>query len=83
MINVYHHLEKPVTLVKNVIPSRKPDGILAIMDVEPEKSGFGPDHSTPQEEMLVQLDEAGYEIIRIETFLRDDNIFICRPIHQE
>ena len=79
MINVYHHLDKPVTLVKNVIPSLRANGILAIVDAEPEKSGFGEDHSTPENEMLDQLDEAGYEVIRVETFLQDDNIYICRP----
>jgi hypothetical protein len=83
MINVYHHLEKPIVLVRNIIPSLKPDGLLAIVDAEPEKSGFGPNHSTSKEEMLAQLDEAGYEVIRIETFLQDDNIYICRPKPQE
>ena len=79
MINVYHHLDMPVALVKNIIPSLKPTGILAIVDADPEKSNFGPNHSTPMEEMLAQLDEAGYKLIRVETFLPDDNIYICRP----
>lgn len=79
MINVYHHLDMPVALVRNIIPSLKPTGILAIVDADPEKSNFGPNHSTPMEEMLAQLDEAGYKLIRVETFLPDDNIYICRP----
>jgi ubiquinone/menaquinone biosynthesis C-methylase UbiE len=79
MINVYHHLDMPVALVKNIIPSLKSTGILAIVDADPEKSNFGPGHSTPMEEMLAQLDEAGYKLIRVETFLPDDNIYICRP----
>jgi len=79
MINVYHHLDMPVSLVKNIIPSLNSTGILAIVDAEPEKSGFGVNHSTPKEEILAQLDEAGYEFIRVEIFLPDDNIYICRP----
>jgi ubiquinone/menaquinone biosynthesis C-methylase UbiE len=79
MINVYHHLDMPVALVRNIIPSLKPTGILAIVDADPEKSNFGPNHSTPMEEMLVQLDEAGYKLIRVEKFLPDDNIYICQP----
>jgi ubiquinone/menaquinone biosynthesis C-methylase UbiE len=79
MINVYHHLDMPVALIKNIIPSLKPTGILAIVDADPDKSNFGPGHSTPMEEMLKQLDEAGYKLIRVETFLPDDNIYICRP----
>jgi ubiquinone/menaquinone biosynthesis C-methylase UbiE len=79
MINVYHHLDMPVALVRNIIPSLKSTGILAIVDADPDKSNFGPGHSTPMEEMLAQLDEAGYKLIRVETFLPDDNIYICRP----
>jgi ubiquinone/menaquinone biosynthesis C-methylase UbiE len=82
MINVYHHLDMPVALVKNIIPSLKATGILAIVDADPEKSGYGANHSTPKEEILAQLDEAGYELIRVETFLPDDNIYICRPKQQ-
>ncbi len=78
MINVYHHLDMPVALVRNILPSLKPAGFLAIVDADPEKSNFGPNHSTPMKEMLAQLDEAGYKLIRVETFLPDDNIYICR-----
>ena len=83
MINVYHHLDMPVALVRNIIPSLKPTGILAIVDADPEKSDYGPNHSTPMKEMLAQLDEAGYKLIRVETFLPDDNIYICRPKQQK
>lgn len=79
MINVYHHLDMPVALARNIIPSLKSTGILAIVDADPDKSNFGPGHSTPMKEMLNQLDEAGYKLIRVETFLPDDNIYICRP----
>jgi len=83
MINVYHHLDMPVSLVRNIIPSLKSTGILAIVDADPDKSDFGPGHSTPMEEMLAQLDEAGYKLIRVESFLPDDNIYICRPKQQK
>lgn len=79
MINVYHHLDKPIPLVKNIMPSLKPDGILAIVECDPVKSGFPEDHSTPKNDMIKQLDQAGYDIIRIEDFLREDYIYICRP----
>ena len=50
MINVYHHLDKPVPLIKNIIPGLKPDGILAIVDADPEKFD-SEGHSTPKEEL--------------------------------
>jgi ubiquinone/menaquinone biosynthesis C-methylase UbiE len=79
MINVYHHLDKPVELVRNIRPSLKYDGILAIVDADPEKSGLNDHHSTPKNDMSKQLDKAGYRVIRIEDFLQLDYIYICRP----
>ena len=79
MINVYHHLVKPVELVKNVFPSLKPDGILAIVEHDPVKSGYSLAESTPKKTMLEQLDAAGIKVIRIESFLKNDYIYICRP----
>ncbi len=79
MINVYHHLDKPIPLVKNIIPSLKADGILAIVERDPEKRNGSSSHSTSKEVMKKQLSQAGFEIIRIETYLTEDNIYICRP----
>jgi ubiquinone/menaquinone biosynthesis C-methylase UbiE len=79
MINVYHHLDKPVETVRNIIPSLKPDGLMAIVDCDPLKSGFGDDHSTPIHDFILQMNEAGYRVIRIESFLNEDYIYICRP----
>jgi ubiquinone/menaquinone biosynthesis C-methylase UbiE len=77
MINVYHHLEKPVELLKNIVPTLKPDGILVIVEHEPVKSGY-PTESTSEEELVKQADEAGYKLERIETFLAKDNIYFFK-----
>jgi ubiquinone/menaquinone biosynthesis C-methylase UbiE len=79
MINVYHHLEKPVELVKNIIPSLKSDGILAIVEHETQKSGYPLHESTPKQQMLEELNLSGFEIIRIESFLEKDLIYVCKP----
>ena len=79
MINVYHYQEKPIPLIRNITPSMKPEGILVIVESDPEKSGFSVEHSTPQKKLIKQLDEAGYQVIRIEDFLVEDYIYICRP----
>ena len=36
MINVYHYLEKPIPLIRNITPSMKPEGILVIVESDPE-----------------------------------------------
>jgi len=77
MINVYHHLEKPVELLKNIIPTLKHGGTLVIVEHEPVKSGYLTE-STSEEELVRQADEAGYKLERMETFLARDNIYFFK-----
>lgn len=79
MINVYHHAEDPVALVRNAIPALKPGGILAIVECDPVKMGDNDHGCTDPREMPAQLRRAGYEMVRVETFLEKDNIFLARP----
>jgi ubiquinone/menaquinone biosynthesis C-methylase UbiE len=81
MINVYHHLDNPVPLIRNILPSLKPNGILAIVECDPDKVDWGKEHGcTGKKDMVRALKEAGFEVIRIETFLNEDNIYIAKPI---
>lgn len=80
MINVYHHLDNPVPLIRNLLPSLKPDGILAIVECDPDKVDWGKEEGcTRKKDMVRELKEAGFEVVRIETFLNDDNIYIAKP----
>ncbi len=79
MINVYHHLEKPGELVRNLAPTLKPEGVLVIVEHHPEKSGSS-SHSTSWEKLVEQAGQAGFELIKIETFLEKDNIYFFRLI---
>ncbi|MFC1725989.1 class I SAM-dependent methyltransferase [candidate division KSB1 bacterium] len=76
VINTYHHLDKPVELLKNVIPALKSGGTLAIVEHEPDKSGFSLESSTKNETLIRQATNAGFKLARIETFLERDNIYI-------
>jgi ubiquinone/menaquinone biosynthesis C-methylase UbiE len=78
MINVYHHLEKPVELVRNLAPTLKPEGVLVIVEHCPEKTGWSSE-VTSQEKLVEQAGQAGFELIKIETFLERDNIYFLRP----
>lgn len=78
MINVYHHLDKPIGLLKNIIPTLKPEGILVIVEHDPVKSGWKSE-STSKEKMVKQATQAGYELIKIEDFLPNDYIYFFRP----
>jgi len=79
MINVYHHLDKPVELIRSIIPTLKPDGILVIVEHDPIKSGYRSHESTAKEKLINQVDQAGYELIKIDDFLERDYIYYFRP----
>jgi SAM-dependent methyltransferase len=78
MINTFHHLDDPVALLHNLKPSLKPGATLVIVEKDPVKSPDRPSHSTPRETVERQGQEAGFELIRVETFLALDNIYIFR-----
>ena len=88
MVWVFHGLDKPGPLFKNIKPGLKPGAPLVIVDpvdseidMEQEFVGAEIDPNRPTIKQRVQkaADEAGYEITRIETFLPKDYIFILYP----
>ena len=80
MINVYHHLDEPVPLIRNILPSLKPNGVLAIVECDSDKITWGEEHGCRRKkEMTEELNKAGFEVIRIETFLNEDNIYMAKP----
>jgi ubiquinone/menaquinone biosynthesis C-methylase UbiE len=81
MINVYHHLADPIPILRNLIPSIKADGILAIVECDPDKVEWGDDHGcSGKEKMTRDLKMAGFEVVRIETFLDEDSIYFAKPV---
>ena len=81
MINVYHHLADPVPILRNIIPSIKEEGILAIVECDPDKVEWGDEHGcSGKEKMIGDLKRAGFQVVRIETFLDEDNIYIAKPV---
>jgi ubiquinone/menaquinone biosynthesis C-methylase UbiE len=75
MVNVVHHLEKPVELLKNVGKSLKPGGIVVVVDGSLEKEPSGAGHWIPRSKHLKIYKDAGYKIFREETFLPKDSIY--------
>jgi ubiquinone/menaquinone biosynthesis C-methylase UbiE len=83
MINTYHHLDKPVELMRNIIPSLKPKGILVVIEHDPDKYPGAGSHSTPRDTLEKQAKEAGFEVVEVLTFLERDNIIIFRPVGRQ
>ncbi|MCJ7446077.1 MAG: methyltransferase domain-containing protein [Bacteroidales bacterium] len=79
MVSTYHHLEKPVEMLRNTIPCLKNDGILVIVERDPVKTGQSGSESTSGEKMTREATEAGYELIKInKDLLERDNIYFFR-----
>jgi ubiquinone/menaquinone biosynthesis C-methylase UbiE len=84
---VFHGLDKPGPLFKNLKSGLKPGAPLVIVDpidseidMEREFGGekIDPNRPTIKERVEKAAGEAGFEIIRIETFLPKDYIFILQ-----
>jgi SAM-dependent methyltransferase len=79
MILTYHHLADPVGLLKSLVPSLKPGATVAVVDPEYSKDpGSISSEYTSEEKISREAASAGFELVRIETFLPKDNIYILR-----
>lgn len=92
MVWVYHMLEKPIPLMKNLRPSLKPGATVVILDPPDEeideeikelKGKLDPDRLTIKERIEKGGEEAGFELVRIETFLPKDTIYILKVKNSE
>jgi SAM-dependent methyltransferase len=76
---VYHHLEQPVALLRNLASSLKPGATLVIVDPAYDRTGDkDSDRPTTRERVDAEAAEAGYELVGINASLPRDNIFILR-----
>jgi len=79
MIMTYHHLAKPVEMMKNTIPCLKKDGVLVIVEHDPVKSGENGSETTSVEKLTREANEAGFQIIRVNSdLLERDNIYFLK-----
>ena len=87
MVWVYHMLDKPDELLKGLRPAMKAGATLAILDPRDDENDeeFGIDRSKPdvkipliKERIEKSAKGAGSELVRVETFLSNDYIFILK-----
>ena len=76
---VYHHLEQPVALLRNLASSLKPNATLVIVDPAYDRTGDkDSDRPTTRERIESEAAEVGYELVAMDASLPRDNIFILR-----
>ncbi|MDR4504607.1 MAG: methyltransferase domain-containing protein [Candidatus Scalindua sp.] len=72
MANIYHELEQPLLLLKNVKNDLHLHGKLVIIDWDPRKpSPFGPpkEEKVPEEIVLKEAEEAGFTFVERHEFM--------------
>ena len=78
MVNTYDDLSDPVSLLRNITGSLKPDGLLAIMVYDTDKIGTAEGHAVSKETVVRQAQKAGYQLVRMDSSLRMDTIYIFK-----
>jgi ubiquinone/menaquinone biosynthesis C-methylase UbiE len=72
IVDAYHEIEHPVTLLRNTARALKRDGVIAIVNFKKDGGGPGPamNERVDAEKVIADARAAGLELRRHETFLR-------------
>ena len=79
MIYVFHHLEEPVPFFGNLTRTLKPGAPVVIVERDPEKYNGWSGHFYPKDKVLQIIENTGYRLAKIFTFLSRDNIYVIYP----
>jgi tRNA A58 N-methylase Trm61 len=83
MVWTYHFIDQPVAMLKSLLSALKPGGTVVLVEPDPVRGPGGSDHGIAPERMREEAAEAGFELVRTETFLPEDNIFVLLPKGRE
>lgn len=79
MCYVLHDVSKPEAFLKNLKPYLKPGATLVILERDPGKYASAAGHFWYKEKLLRVVKSVGYKLVRLETFLSRDNLYIFLP----
>ena len=87
MVWVFHMLEKPVPLMKNLLPSLKPGATLVILDppddeidaeIKQMEGKLDPNRLSIRARIEKAALESGFELVRVDRFLPMDSLFFLK-----
>jgi len=81
MVHVFHlviHNQEPLALLENIRPSLKPHGMLVLVQWDGKKMGHPNVYAYSKESVLKVIENSCFELVRTETFLPRENIYILR-----
>ncbi len=67
LLKTYHEVAHPITLLRNLRPSLTPGAKVGIID----RNGNGEDHGIDAEVVIHEANEAGYELLEQDDFVKD------------
>ncbi len=82
MVNAFHDLARPVELLANLLPALKPGATVVIMDRDPAKFSDSEGHFYTRQKVEEIVGRSVFELDRVETFLRDHNLYILKARKQ-
>ena len=87
MVWVYHMLDQPLSILKNLKHSLKPGATVVILDppdaeideeIKMDTGKFDPNRPTIKERIETGAAATGYKVVKILTFLPKDTIYILQ-----
>ncbi|MCX6574588.1 MAG: methyltransferase domain-containing protein [Candidatus Aminicenantes bacterium] len=82
IVNAFHDLARPVELLANLLPALKPGATVVIMDRDPARFSDPHRHFLTREQVEEIVGRSVFEMDRVETFLRDHNLYILKARKQ-
>ena len=76
MVNTYHHLKEKAAILQNIVPALKNGGRLVILEPDPLKTSGERNRLVSRPLLVRQVEAAGFELAKLETFLAHDNIYV-------
>jgi ubiquinone/menaquinone biosynthesis C-methylase UbiE len=69
----------PLAFLKNIRPALKPEGTVVLVQWDAEKIGYPETDYRSKKTLMDVISKSSFELVRTETFLPRENIYILRP----
>jgi ubiquinone/menaquinone biosynthesis C-methylase UbiE len=78
IVNAFHDLARPLDLLANLRPALKPEATVVIMDRDASRISDRSGHFLTRGEVEEIVGRSVFDLVKVETFLRDHNLYILK-----
>jgi predicted methyltransferase len=81
-VDTYHHLDDRVDYFRRLLGALAPGGLVVVVDWKKEKSAIGPplDHRLAREQVLREMEQAGYRVVDTDVTLPEQYVLVFAPL---